>query len=203
MTYQAPPPYQPVYPPAAPPSKRRRWPWIVGGLALLSVLGCVGFFTLIVGGTTAAVTNLDDNQKGKNATVGALNKPAKDGKFQFTVTGMKCGLDQVGSDLVGQRAQGQFCLVDVRVKNIATSAEIFNDSSQKGYDAVGTEYSVDSTAGVYANKEYSTFLEQINPGNTVRGKLAFDVPADAKLAAVVLHESMFTEGVKVPLKGDY
>jgi Domain of unknown function (DUF4352) len=215
MTYQPPPAHQPPpavpgqplsppagygYPPAAEPRKKRRWPWIVGGLVLLSVLGCVGFFTLIVGGTTAAVKGLDDNQKGKNAATGAMNKPTKDGKFEFTVTGMKCGLDKVGSDLVGQPAQGQFCLVDVRVKNIATSAEIFNDSSQKGYDAAGTEYSVDSGAGVYANKEYSTFLEQINPGNTVRGKLAFDVPADAKLTSVVLHESMFTEGVKVPLK---
>jgi hypothetical protein len=39
-----------------------------------------------------------------------------------------------------------------------------------------------------------------NPGNTVRGKLVFDVPDGAKLTSVVLHESMFTAGVRVPLK---
>jgi hypothetical protein len=45
-----------------------------------------------------------------------------------------------------------------------------------------------------------TFLEDINPGNTVKGKLVFDVPQGTKLASVVLHESMYTAGVKIPLK---
>lgn len=187
------------YPPTPEvPKKRKKWPWIVGGIALVMVLGCVGFFTLIVGGTGAALKSADDNQKGKNAVAGQLGKPAKDGKFEFTVTGQKCGAESVGGEF-GQKAQGQFCIVDVRVRNVGTSAEVFNDSSQKGYDAKGVEYSVDSGAGIYANKDSSTFLEQINPGNTVRGKLVFDMPAGSKLASVVVHESMFTAGVKVPL----
>jgi Domain of unknown function (DUF4352) len=51
-----------------------------------------------------------------------------------------------------------------------------------------------------ANKDYDTFLAQINPGNTVKGKPAFDVPTGTKLSYVVLHEPMFTPGVKIPLK---
>jgi hypothetical protein len=186
--------YQQV--PAAAAKKRRKWPWIVGAIALLGIAGCVGLFTLIFSGTKTVV----DNGNGKNAAAGQLGKPATDGKFQFTVTGMKCGADHVGDAAFGQRAQGQFCLVDVQVKNVGTTAEIFNDSAQKGYDAKGTEYSVDSGAAVYANKDHSTFLEQINPGNTVKGKLVFDVPRTAKLTQVVLHESAFTAGVRVPVK---
>jgi hypothetical protein len=181
-----------------PPKKRKKWPWIVGGIALVMALGCVGVFTLVIGGTGAAIKGADDNQKGKNAVAGQVGRPAKDGKFQFTVTGQSCGAKSVGGEY-GQKAQGQFCFVDVQVKNVGTSAEIFNDSSQKGYDAKGVEYSVNSGAAVYANKDYSTFLEQINPGNTVRGKLVFDMPAGTKLASVVVHESLFTPGVKVPL----
>lgn len=201
------PPYGPPpagygYPPPAPPAKKRRWPWVVGGIVVVGVLGCVGVFAFVISGTTAAVKGIDDNQKGRNAAVGAMGKPAKDGKFEFTVTGMECGVDRVGSSPVGEKAQGQFCLVDVKVKNIAKSADTFADSSQKGYDASGTEYSVDTGAGIYANQDYSTFLEQINPGNTVRGKLVFDIPVHAKLGSVVLHESMFTAGVKVSVSPD-
>jgi hypothetical protein len=187
------------YPPAQPPAKRKKWPWIVGGILLVCVLGCVGLFTLVLGGTAKVASDLDDNQKGNNAVAGQMNKASVDGKFQFTVTGMQCGVDSVGPDGFGEKAQGEFCLVSVQVKNVGKSAEVFNDFSQKGYEADGTEFSVDSGAGIYVNKDSSTFLESINPGNTVKGKLVFDVPKGAKLASVVLHESEFTAGVKVPL----
>ncbi|MGK5682461.1 DUF4352 domain-containing protein [Actinoplanes sp. URMC 104] len=183
-----------------PPKKKRKWPWIVGGIVLLGVLGCVGLFTLVLGGTAKVAGDLDDNVKGKNAAAGQMGKAATDGKFQFTVTNMACGATSVGPAEYGEKAQGQFCLVDVTVKNVGTSAEVFSDMSQQAYDAKGTEYSVDSGAGTWANKDHSTFLESINPGNAVNGKLVFDVPAGTKLTSIVLHESTFTAGVRVPLK---
>ena len=194
-------PQQPYgYAPQQPPKKRKKWPWIVGGLVLVSILGCVGAFALLGVGASKVAEDLDQNQKGQNAVAGAMNKAATDGKFQFTVTDMKCGLPSVGPDDFGQKAQGEFCLVDVSIKNVGTTAEVFADSSQQALDAAGNTYSVDSGAAVYANEDSSTFLEQINPGNTVKGKLIFDVPLGTKLESVVLHESMFTRGVRVPLQ---
>jgi len=198
------PPGQPyAYPVQQPPKRRKKWPWIVGGIALVMILGCVGVFAVIGAGTKAvsdSIQEADQNQKGDNAVAGTLGEATTDGKFQFTVTGMKCGVASVGPDGFGQKAQGQFCLVDTQIKNVGKSAEVFDDSSQKAYNAKGTEFSVDSAAAIFANGDSSTFLEQINPGNTVKGKLVFDVPEGTKLTSVVLHESMFTAGVKVPLK---
>jgi hypothetical protein len=57
----------------------------------------------------------------------------------------------------------------------------------------------DAATGETPMHESSTFLEQINPGNTVKGKLVFDVPKETKLASIVLHESEFTAGVRIPL----
>jgi hypothetical protein len=188
------------YPVQQPPKRRKKWPWIVGGIFLAGVLGCVGLFTLFLGGTKAAVDSLDANQKGTNAVAGRMNTPAKDGKFQFTVTGMHCGVKSVGDATFGQKAQGEFCLVNVTIKNVATSAEIFDSSSQKAYDAKNTEFTVDGGAEMYVNDQNQTFLEDINPGNQVKGTLVFDVPQGTKLTSIVLHESMFTAGVKIPLK---
>jgi hypothetical protein len=44
-----------------------------------------------------------------------------------------------------------------------------------------------------------TFLNNINPGNEVTGTLVFDVPAGVELAALELHDSLFSGGVKVAL----
>ncbi len=214
MTHQPPPQYgqQPVsgQPYSAPPPgwagtqpaprKKRKWPWIVGGLVLVSILGCGALALAGLLGTGAALNKLDENNSGKNAVVGEMGKASVDGKFQFTVTGMKCGIAVVGPADFGAKAQGQFCLVDVSVKNVGTTVEVFSDTSQKAYDAAGTEFTADSGAATWANKDHSTFLESINPGNQVKGKLVFDVPEGTKLTSIVLHESMFTAGVRVPLK---
>jgi hypothetical protein len=199
------PPGQPGQPygytPQQPPKKRKKWPWIVGGLAVLMILGCVGAFALLAGGAKVvsdAADEMDANQQGKNAATGAMGTPAKDGKFEFTVTKMKCGAERVGGDF-GEKSQGEFCLISVSIKNVGTTAELFNDSSQQATDAKGNVYSVDTAAGISANQDSSTFLEDINPGNTVKGDLVFDVPQGTKLDSLVLHESMYTAGIKVPL----
>jgi hypothetical protein len=185
-----------------PPRKRRVWPWVLGGIAVAVIAACIGGFALLAGGAKVvgdAATELDDNQKGANAVAGEFGKPAKDGKFEFTVTGMKCGTKEVGGEF-GVKAQGEFCLVDVTVRNVATTAELFDSNSQKAYDAKGTEYSVDGGAEVYVNDQNQTFLENINPGNKVNGKLVYDVPAGTELTSIVVHESMFTAGIRIPLK---
>ncbi len=183
-----------------PPAKRKKWPWILGSVFLVMIVGCVGAFALLGFGASKVAEDLDGNQKGQNAVAGTMGKAATDGKFQFTVTDMKCGVPSVGPSDFGKKAQGEFCLVDVTIKNVGSTVEVFVDSSQQAFDDAGNTYAVDSGAAVWANEDSSTFLESINPGNTVKGVLIFDVPPGTKLTSLVLHESMFTAGIKVPLK---
>ncbi|MEU8298948.1 DUF4352 domain-containing protein [Micromonospora sp. NPDC048909] len=135
----------------------------------------------------------------KAAKTAKIGQPARDGKFEFTVKSSKCGVAKVGSDLVGEKAQGQFCLVTVNVKNIGKEAQMFDGSSQKAYAADGTEYSSDTGAAIYANKNAETFLNDINPGNQVTGVVVFDIPKKVKLAKLELHDSPFSGGVTVAL----
>ncbi len=184
------------YPPQPPAPKRKKWPWVLAAVLGLMIAGCIGVFALFFKGAD----ELDQNVTGKNAVAGQMNKPAVDGKFQFTVTGMRCGVPSVGPKEFGKKAQGEFCLVAVSVKNVGSTVEAFSDMSQKAYDSAGTEFSSDSGAAVYANEDHGVFLESINPGNTVKGQLVFDVPKGTKLASIILHESTFTAGIKIPLK---
>jgi len=44
-----------------------------------------------------------------------------------------------------------------------------------------------------------SFLEEINPGNTVKGVVVFDVPKKFEAAKAELHDSMFSGGVEIAL----
>ncbi|MCM4077429.1 DUF4352 domain-containing protein [Paractinoplanes hotanensis] len=184
----------------APTKKRKKWPWIVLAVVVVMILGCVGIVTLVVGGAKEAVDTLDDNAAGKNAVAGAMGKPARDGKFEFTVKSMDCGKTSVGQSVLAVKAQGTFCIVTMTIKNIGDEAQTFDGASQKAYDAKGTQYSDDIEAELAVNGDASTFLQQINPGNQVTGKLVYDVPKGTKLTSIELHDSMFSGGVKIPLK---
>ncbi|GHJ54490.1 hypothetical protein Nm8I071_37970 [Nonomuraea sp. TT08I-71] len=135
----------------------------------------------------------------KPAKVAKIGQPARDGKFEFTVKSSKCGVAKIGTDMLGAKAQGQFCLVTVNVKNIGKESQMFDGSSQKAYAANGTEYSADGGAAIYANKNAETFLNDINPGNQVTGVVVFDIPKNVKLAKLELHDSPFSGGVTVSL----
>ena len=202
-----------------PPAKKGNAKLIIGIVGGLLGLCCVG-------GTIAAVAGGDDKPDvlveeaaapaagqntaatkaapAKKATKTAEAKPGigdkvRDGKFEFVVTKIDCSKSKVGSQYLNKKAQGKFCLVNVSVKNIGKEAQLFHGSSQKATDAKGTEYSNDGAAELYANDDNATFLNEINPGNSAKGRLIFDVPKSVKLTALELHDSPFSGGVEVSL----
>jgi len=126
-----------------------------------------------------------------------LNAPVRDGKFEFVVSKIDCGKAQVGSSGLVKKAQGQFCLVSLTVKNIANESQLLDASSQKGIDAQGRKFSADGAAGIYLGDQGNTFLTPINPGNSVQGQVVFDIPKDAKISKIELHDSPFSQGAAV------
>ena len=53
-------------------------------------------------------------------------------------------------------------------------------------------------AFVYRSTD-ATFLNEINPGNSAKGRLIYDVPKSVKLTKMELHDSPFSGGVEVSL----
>lgn len=131
-------------------------------------------------------------------TVPGIGTAVRDGKFEFTVTDVEAGVPTIGSDMLGDTAQGQFVLVSVTVTNIGDAAQSFFGDNATLVDDQGREHSADSTAAIYLENSES-FYTEINPGNGVDAVVVFDIPADAVPTAIELHDSMFSGGVTVAL----
>ncbi|HEU5145024.1 MAG TPA: DUF4352 domain-containing protein [Dermatophilaceae bacterium] len=201
---------QPGYPPAPPAPQPATKSWfarhkIITGLLALVVLGLV--IGTMGGGSgqqpsgspaaqgAAAGDAADPAAKPAAAKVGSA---VRDGNFEFTVTKVQPGVASVGTDMFGEKAQGQFVLVHVTVANIGTEPQLLMDSAQTVFDAKGRKFSPDSTSGLYI-KDNEVLFTEINPGNTVKGILVFDMPKDASPASIELHDSAFSGGVSVAL----
>jgi hypothetical protein len=207
-----PPPGQPTQQFGVPPAKkpRKKLPIILAGVGVLALLCCGGVAINAMGDddeepaatqTNAAepATKAGENAKPAEKSQAGLNDPVRDGKFEFTVSKIDCGKTKVGGAYMNEQAQGMFCLINLTVKNIGKEAQLFSGSEQKTYDASGTEYSNDTGAEIVANEKTATFLQEINPGNQVKGVLVYDVPKGTKLTEMELHDSSFSDGVRVKL----
>jgi hypothetical protein len=208
-------PQQPQYggPPPQPPKKkhtvRNVFLIIAGVFVLLIIIG------VAVGGggsknTPSAVTSPSASSKAaapaKAATApkaAGVGTAVRDGKFQFTITSVsqtKTAGDT--TDGLGDTAQGEYTILHVTVTNIGSEPQTLDDSSQYVYDASGRKYDASTDADLDLNSSNGAdrvFLNDINPGNSVKGQIAFDMPTGTKAVKAELHDSAFSGGVTVNL----
>lgn len=167
---------------------------------------------ILIGVVATAAGGGDTNKTASNSsgssvktedkeTVAKIGEPARDGKFEFTVKSVTCGKESVGAnEFLTKKAQGQFCLMDLTVKNIGDEKQSLLSSDQKLFNAAGQEFSADDTATMYNSEDStSTWYSDINPGNSVSGVIVFDLPKDQTPVSAELHDSAFSNGVKVNL----
>lgn len=180
-------------------------------LTVILAFAVVGIIGAAAGGGGNKTNTNTDNSNGsgvtksedKPATTAKLNEAARDGKFEFTVKSVACGKVEVVSpetDALRQKAQGQYCLMTLSVKNIGNEQQYFSVSDQKLLNSSGQQYTADSTATLYNGGNSQPLLAQINPGNSVEGALVFDIPKDQTPITAELHDSAFSGGVKVNLQ---
>jgi hypothetical protein len=128
-----------------------------------------------------------------------LNTPVRDGRFEFVVKKVSCGHAAVGRNVVTMKASGQYCIVDITVKNIGKEGQAFADAFQKALGPDGTVYRPNTGAGFIANEGGGTMWNVINPGNSVTGKIVFDIPKDAEITKLEFHDGPLSGGVTVTL----
>lgn len=174
--------------------------WTV--ILILVLLGGIG--AALGGGSTKNNSSSEgsSNSSGSSAkTTAKVGQPARDGKFEFVVKSIECGRANVGSEFLTEAAQGQFCLLNITVKNIGNEAQGLSSSNQYLYNSQGQRYSADDAATyAAAPRDNNTWYQQVNPGNTVEGAIVFDVPKDVTPVSAELHDSAFSGGIKINLQ---
>jgi hypothetical protein len=176
---------------------------------LVSIAAVVGVVAVLASGSTSGdstsasgETNASSDSGNGGGDAGAssgIGDPVRDGKFEFVVNDFKCGVKKVGSEFFEEKAQGQFCLVGMTVKNIGDESQLFDAGNQKGVTDTGATVDADGSASLAVPENENSFLEKINPGNSVDVVVVYDIAKDQQLEAVVLYDSMFSGGVSVSL----
>lgn len=133
-------------------------------------------------------------------TAAPAGSAVRDGKFEFRVIGTTRAAEagDLSNPYMIAKAQGEFIIVTLSVQNIGEEPQSYFGSNQKLIDTSGREYGVDSEANMWMNEE-GAIMSDINPGNSIRVKAAFDVPPGTQPAELELHDSMFSGGASVRL----
>jgi Domain of unknown function (DUF4352) len=202
---QSAPPGSPWQPPAPPPKRswfaRHKILTGLGALVVLIVIIAVasgGGSTSTGDSSAASAGTAGGSSSDESTSAGKVGAPVRDGKFEFTVTKVRCGVPSVGPEGLAQAAEGQFCLVSLKVANIGDKPQTLDASSQYGYDAHGRKLNADGGAGILVNPAGGgAFLNDINPGNSANAVVVFDVPKSGTLTKLELHDSPFSGGVDV------
>ena len=209
------PGYQPGWQSPPPQPKRSRVP----RGCLYTALAVFGLFVVVIiiaafassgggsGGSTVGNSSSGSTSSGSTssgtgtASLPGIGDKVRDGKFEFVITKVTHA-KTVGPSGFGETAQGRYTILHVRVTNIGTESQTLDDSSQFVFDAHGRKFDASGTADLQINgSSDSVFLEDINPGNTVHGLIAFDLPSGTRAVKAELHDSPFSDGVIVSLRG--
>lgn len=183
------------------PIYKRWWVWIVAIIIIIGIAGANSGGSDTASTDTAATTTKADDKtdsktdatkkaepkketpKKKETTV-KIGQPLEVGKVTFTVNDVKTA-DSVGGEF-GQKAQGQYIILSISVKNGDKKA-ITTDSSFFKLKKGDTEYEADGAASIFANDQSANFLvQQVNPGIENKGNVVFDIPKDIKPADLTL-----------------
>jgi hypothetical protein len=199
---------QPGYQPPPPPQKshttRNILLAVVGAVVLIGIIGALGSddTSAPTPATEAPATpepaaSAPAAKAPDEPTPPTLGTEVRDGKFAFKVARVQRGVSSVGGQF-GEEAQGAFTIVTLRVKNIGGESQTFDASNQKAY-AGPTAFEADGGASLFANEGSKSFLEGINPGNSITVRVVFDAPKGKKLTKIELHDSAFSGGAEAAL----
>lgn len=120
--------------------------------------------------------------------------------WSITITGVAERTDTIGDEFLNTQAQGEFLPVDLIVTNDGDSASYFFASDFVAVDDQDREFNYSSEATMYGAADGAvSLLDEINPGNSIEGRLFFDVPADAEINALDINAGFLSDPVRVSL----
>lgn len=164
---------------------------IITAILILALLGGIGS---ALGGdegspasapVTSSTSDPAPEPEPEQPKVVELSSEGVSSDVTIAVTGFESA-DSIGDNEFSiAKAQGVFKVVSVTITNNQKDAITIDSNSFKLFDDQDREFSYSSEAQMAMmtsvnDKQENFFLKKINPGMNISGKIAFDVPKDAK-----------------------
>lgn len=126
-----------------------------------------------------------------------LGDPARDTTIEFRVTEVTCGHGTVGEGVLIRRAQGQYCVASFELRNVGGALAILNVADQFAVTAAGSRHRGNPEATAAANGVLFVLPLPVAPGDSASGKIVFDIPQDAVLSMLELHDNERSDGAVI------
>lgn len=130
-----------------------------------------------------------------------MGDPIRDGSMEFVVNRIDCHATHLGDGILGITATGKFCQVNITVKNISDTPQVFITADQKAYGNDKQTYSANTVAELYANNNSDPLLGTISPGDSTTGNLVYDIPPNSAIIKLKLRGSTSSNGAWVVILG--
>ena len=169
------------------PTLSRTGLWVAVSVIAVIALFFGGCAVMVAAGSKPH-TPTADKFRGPTGVPGSV---LHDGDLEFVVTEVSAPADWRGNP----RPKGQWVIATMTVRNLDDESQEFAATNQKLIDSDGHIYAADTAAAVSMNK--SSMVVTMNPGGNITMKLPFDVPTGTLPTAVELHNSVFSEGIRI------
>lgn len=123
-----------------------------------------------------------------------IGDPVRDTTIEFRVTEVTCGHSTVGEGVLTRRARGQYCVASFELSNVGGTLAILNVTDQYAVTATGSRHRANPDATAAANNVLFVLPLPVAPGDSATGKIVFDIPEDAALATLELHDNERSDG---------
>lgn len=141
---------------------------------ILIIVIVIGFFGSMMGGSDDKTSD----QKGKDdisteeEKIYKMKDTVKVGDVEYVVLSKK-STNKVGDQYFDKKAQGQYLVIDISIKNLGNESLNVSDNFFKLYNG-DKEFETDSEASIYLGDK-SIIYEDVNPDVTLKGQIVFDV----------------------------
>jgi hypothetical protein len=126
-----------------------------------------------------------------------IGDTVRDTTIEFRVTEVTCGHSTAGEGVFTRRAEGQYCVASFELSNVGGALAILNVTDQFAVTAAGSRHRGNPEATAAANGLLFVLPLPVASGDSEVGKIVFDIPPDAVLATLELHDNEHSDGAVI------
>lgn len=128
-------------------------------------------------------------------TIAAVGTEVADSQLAFRVRKLECADRELEFDGETVRPQGQFCFLEISVRNDRRADAVLSGDEQYLIDSTGRRYDFDVKATLVNSAPTEQDMEEldffpfreISPGEDISGVLVYDIPTRARIVEAEFH----------------